>query len=146
MVLLEDPSGFQESAPIAIKAKIAGVNEDKAKAVANLRDNLSVYLRFLCGAQIPSVTHDLDFFCENAFGDNSSAHVSAEHNHAGRAAQRPAVQPLPNPREQTAAQDSAAHGHVRIQVANVVNKGLALEHGHNCADDSFESGIGQRQN
>jgi len=78
----------------------------------------------------------------DCLGQNATAHVFAEDNHAGGVTQRPTVEFFPDARERTWLDDGAADGHVRIEVADVVNVRLAFREGDERADDSLEGGIG----
>src|SRR5262249_3537801 len=61
------------------------------------------------------------------------------------ASQSPAVHPFPKTGEHARLNDFAAHSYVRIEVTDVVDIGLSLQHGYERFYDSLEGWIGHGQ-
>ena len=123
------------------------MQKHEAKVAANPAGHFRVQRGLLrsVGENFRAVANDCNLFRAHAFRKNAIAHVFAQHDHACRAAQRPAVQFFPHSRQHSRRNNRAAHRHVRIQIADIVDIRLALQHGHECAGNPFERRIGHGQ-
>src|SRR5437879_8909870 len=86
--------------------------------------------------QLRAVANDHHARWVHALGDDAVAHVFTEHDHPRRPAQRSPVQLLPALDPVAWADNPATEGHVRVEIADVVNKGdrksTRLNSSHRC--------------
>jgi len=82
----------------------------------------------------------------DALSEDAIAHVVAEHDNPGGAAQCPAMQVFPKARQQAGGNDGTSQGHIGIQVSDVVDVRLAFQEGDKGADDTLEGRVGHGQN
>src|SRR5579885_2921298 len=144
----EFPGPGEHRVPGAVEAKVAGMQQDETEIAADSADDITIR-RGLAGIRagnIRPVANDGDPRRADSLADHPRFHIFAERDDSGSTAESPAVKPLPNAGEQARLDVRAGYGHIRIEVADVVNEGLALEHGDESTDDALEGRVGHSQN
>src|SRR5258706_136985 len=93
----------EQGVPGAVEAQVAGVQKDKSKIAANRVDYLLVerWVGYGAGGDFGAVADYDESGRIDSLGQNTAAHVFAQDNHAGGAAQRPTVEVFPYAREPT---------------------------------------------
>ena len=110
--------------------------------------NFSNHRIVLCrqrGGKHRSIAYDRHALRGHALGDNSVAHIIAQNDDAGRAPQGTAVHLFPPFDPAARSDDVAAKGHVRVQVANVVNKRTARKTSYDSPGNASHGRIGHRE-
>jgi hypothetical protein len=121
------------------------MQENEAEIAADGADHFGVEGGRVTRSEFCTVTDYGDGGWIDSFREYAIAHVIAEDDYAGGAAQGPAMELFPDAGEEAGLDDGAADGHVRVEVADVVNVGLVFQEGDECADDAFERRVGHGQ-
>ncbi len=123
------------------------MQQNKRKTAADCTNHLGIGRgqRLLRRKDFRAVTNDQHARGLHSFQNYPRPHVFAKDDDVVSAAQRPAMHFFPNTNEQAVAHDISAHGHVRIQVPDVVHVRLPLQPGHERSNDSLERRIGHGQ-
>src|SRR5215470_2033158 len=98
------------------------MQENKGKIAANRTHNFRIGRgpRGISGKNVCSVANDRYACRLHSLGNNPRAHVLTKDDDTIGMPQCPAIQSLPYTHEEILSNDVAAHGHIRIEIANVV--------------------------